>query len=158
MSYYYNFSFKWHKYVMYLCICTLCNLLQVVLCSGGNAAKEELLWDTPTQRHAHPVQQLLFSVQVLLFRQILGIAQSLPTWNNGHLKKTIRYIVKYTVRLRVKIKMPKCFYFKEGVSVLKEPPSYSMTGLMVSHCFLLFRLQHLCLLLKTYTYRDCVLY
>lgn len=76
-----------HKYITDLCIGTLGHFLQVILCPCGNAAKKDLLRHTSAQRHTHPVQQLLLGVQVLLFRQILGIAQTLPTRDDGHLKR-----------------------------------------------------------------------
>ena len=72
--------------VCYLCVCALCDLAQVVLCSGGDAAKEDLLGHSASQSHAHPVQELLFSVQILFLRKILSIAQAFTPGNNGHLE------------------------------------------------------------------------
>lgn len=73
------------KLLLYLSVGWLCDFLQVVLSTGGNSAKENLLSHTTTQHHAHPVKQLLPCVQVLLFRQVLCVAQTFPTWNNGNL-------------------------------------------------------------------------
>lgn len=50
------------------------DLPEVVLGSGGDAAKEDLLGDPPPQGHTHTVQQLLLGVQVLLLGQVLGVA------------------------------------------------------------------------------------
>lgn len=69
----------------YLSICRLRDLLQVVLSSGGDPSEENLLSHTPSQHHAHPVEQLLFGVQVLFSRQVLSIAQTLPPRDDRHL-------------------------------------------------------------------------
>lgn len=53
--------------------------------TSGNSAKEDLLGHATPQHHAHPVKQLLPRVQVLLFREVLRIAQTFPTWNNRNL-------------------------------------------------------------------------
>lgn len=69
-----------------LCIGTLGDLLEVVLGSSGDAAEEDLLRNLASQDHTHAVQQLFFGVQVLLFRQVLGIAQTLPSGDDRHLR------------------------------------------------------------------------
>lgn len=76
----------------HLCVSALRHLPQVVLRSGGDATKEDLLGDAATERHAHPVQQLLLGVEVLLFGEVLSVAQTFPTWDDGHLKRR-RWIV-----------------------------------------------------------------
>lgn len=69
----------------HLGIGTLGNLPQVILGTGRNSSKEDLLGDTATQSHAHPVQQLLLCVQILLLGQVLSIAQPLSTRDDGYL-------------------------------------------------------------------------
>lgn len=66
----------------YLCIGRLRDFPKVVMCSCGDSMKENLLCHPTTQHHAHSVKQLLLGEQVLFLRQILGIAQTLPSWNN----------------------------------------------------------------------------
>lgn len=78
----------------HLCICALRHLPQVVLCSGGDATEEYLLGDTAAERHAHPVQQLLLGVEILLFWKVLGVAQTFTTWDNGHLNRQNYGIIK----------------------------------------------------------------
>lgn len=77
-----------------LSIGTLGDLLEVVLGSSGGAAEEELLRNLASQDHTHVVQQLFFGVQVLLFRQVLGIAQTLPSGDDRHLQGFHRVVVK----------------------------------------------------------------
>lgn len=62
------------------------DLSEVVLGSSRDAAKEDLLRDASSQGHTHAVQQLFFGVQVLLFRQVLGVTQTLPSGDDGHLQ------------------------------------------------------------------------
>lgn len=62
----------------YLSVGRLRDLLQVVLSSGGDPSEENLLSHAPSQHHAHPVEQLLFGVQVLLSGQVLSVTQTLP--------------------------------------------------------------------------------
>lgn len=69
-----------------LCVGALGDLPEVVLGSGGDAAKEDLLRHAASQGHAHAVQQLFFGVQVLLLRQVLGVTQTLPSGDDGHLQ------------------------------------------------------------------------
>lgn len=61
------------------------HLSQVVLSARGDPAEEDLLRDSAPQSHAHAVQQLLLRVQVLLFGQVLRVAQTLPSGDDGHL-------------------------------------------------------------------------
>ena len=70
----------------HLSIGTACDLLQVVLCPCGDAAKEDLLRGPPSQRHAHAVKQLLSCVQMLLLREVLRIPQTLAAGDDGHLQ------------------------------------------------------------------------
>lgn len=69
----------------YLSVGRLRDLLQVVLSSGGDPSEENLLSHTPSQHHAHPVEQLLFGVQVLFPRQVLSVTQTLPPRDDRHL-------------------------------------------------------------------------
>lgn len=63
---------------------TLGDLLEVVLGSSGDAASEDLRRNLASQDHTHVVRQLFFGVQVLLVRQVLGIAQTLPSGDDRH--------------------------------------------------------------------------
>lgn len=69
-----------------LCVGALGDLPEVVLGSGGDATKEDLLRHAASQGHAHAVQQLFFGVQVLLLWQVLGVTQTLPSGDDGHLQ------------------------------------------------------------------------
>lgn len=69
-----------------LCIGTLGDLLEIVLGSSGEASKEDLLRNSSSQGHTHVVQQLLFGVQVLLSRQVLGVTQTLPSGDDRYLQ------------------------------------------------------------------------
>lgn len=70
----------------HLCVGTLGDLLEVVLGSSGDASKEDLLRNWPSQGHAHVVQQLFSGVQVLLSGQVLGETQTLPSGDDRHLR------------------------------------------------------------------------
>ena len=75
------------KYGEYLCICRLGDLPEVILRSGGDSLKENLLCHSTPQHHAHPVKQLLTVEQVLFLRQILHITQTFSSGNNGDLRE-----------------------------------------------------------------------
>ena len=70
-----------------LCVGALGDLSEVVLSSGGDPSKEDLLGDSSSQSHTHPVEQLLSGVQVLLLRQVLSITQAPPPGDDGHLHR-----------------------------------------------------------------------
>ena len=55
------------------------------LCSCRDPVEEDLLRRPPTQRHAHPVVQLLLAVEVLLFGKVLRVPQALAARDNGNL-------------------------------------------------------------------------
>lgn len=80
----------------HLCVRALRHLPQVVLRSCGDATEEDLLSDTAAERHAHPVHQLLLGVEVLLFWEVLRVAQTFTTWDDGHLKRRRYNIIKMT--------------------------------------------------------------
>lgn len=67
---------------------TLSDLPQVVLGTSCDSSKEDLFRDAAAQSHAHPVQELLLGVQVLLLGQILGIAQPFAPRDDGDLVRT----------------------------------------------------------------------
>lgn len=62
----------------YLGVGRLRDLPEVVLGAGGDAAEEDLLGHAAPQHHAHPVEELLPTVQVLLPGQVLSVTQTLP--------------------------------------------------------------------------------
>lgn len=66
---------------------TLGHFAQVVLGTGSDPAKEDLLGHTAAQGHAHAVQELLPGVEVLLPRQVLSVAQPFAPWDDGHLTR-----------------------------------------------------------------------
>lgn len=76
--------------VAYLSVGGLRDLLQVVLSAGGDLAEEDLLGHAASQHHAHPVEQLLSAVQVLLSGQVLSVTQTLPSGDDGHLHRSQR--------------------------------------------------------------------
>lgn len=78
----------------HLCVRALRHLPQVVLRSGCDATEEDFFRDAAAERHAHPVQQLLLGVEVLLFREVLSVAQTFTTWDDGHLKRRHYSIVQ----------------------------------------------------------------
>lgn len=67
----------------YLGISHLCDLVEVVLCACGDSPKEDALRHAPAVRHAHAVQKLLLSVEILLLGLILSVAEGAgPAWDD----------------------------------------------------------------------------
>lgn len=74
----------------HLGIGTLGDLPQVVLSSGGDLTKEQLLSYPTPQHHTHAVEELLSCVEELLAGKVLGVAKPLASRYDGHLKnKTV---------------------------------------------------------------------
>ena len=73
------------KQINYLSICTLCNFPQVILCSCCYSIKKNFLGDSASKSHTHAVKKLFRCVQILFFRQILGITQTFTTRYYRHL-------------------------------------------------------------------------
>ena len=79
-----------HAVVDDLGVGALRHLLQVVLRSGRDLFEEYLLRHPAAQRHAHAVEQLLFGVQILLFGQVLGVAETLAAGDDRYLREPSR--------------------------------------------------------------------
>lgn len=70
----------------YLCVRTLCDFPQVILCPSSDPPKEQLLSHPAPEHHAHAVKELLSCIKVLFPGQVLGIAKPLATGDDGHLQ------------------------------------------------------------------------
>lgn len=79
-------DFLIHTVMNNLGVSALRHFLQIILCASCDATEKDLLGNTSTQCHAHAIEELLCSIQILLFRQILRIAQTLTARDNGNLQ------------------------------------------------------------------------
>lgn len=82
-----------------LCIGTLGDLLEVFLGSSGDVSKEDVLRHRPSQGQAHVVQQLFSGVQVLLSGQVVGVSQTPPSGDDGHLQGSNKLTFKGSLLL-----------------------------------------------------------
>jgi hypothetical protein len=81
-----------HAVVHHLGVGALGDLLQVVLGPRRDPVEEQLLRDSAPERHAHPVEELLFRVQVLVFGEVLSVAQALASRDDRHLEQRVRVL------------------------------------------------------------------
>jgi len=56
--------------------------LESYLSASGDSIKENLFGCSASQGHAHAVIELFFTIQVLLFGQVLGVAQAFTARND----------------------------------------------------------------------------